>query len=146
MPGKWTKKKINNEKKKEAAPLSISLPSSSRLSFSYSFFDVPTSAGQRFPFELSIYPHLTTSVGRRLPLSLCFSLLVPWPVSSKLFEVSTHHSIFIPAPFFKFHIFFLFLSKTWVPIHDWHRCVRGRKKSMGSFDMVVGVGMSLYLE
>lgn len=110
------------------------------------FFDVPTSAGQRFPFELSIYPHLKTSVGRRLPLSLCFSLLVPWPVSSKLFEVSTHHSIFIPAPFFKFHIFFLFLSKTWVPIHDWHRCVRGRKKSMGSFDMVVGVGMSLYLE
>lgn len=33
-----------------------------------------------------------------------------------------------------------------MPIHDWLPCARDRIKSMGSFDMVVGVGMSLDLK
>lgn len=157
MPEKWTKKKINNKKKGSGSFVPFPFPPRLLLSFYYSFFNVPTSAGQSFSsilltLNLSAPHNVRRSVGRSvdaslpLSLSLSVSLVVPWPVSSKLFEVNTDHSIFIPALFFKFLTFFLFLSKTWMPIHDWLPCARDRIKSMGSFDMVVGVGMSLDLK
>lgn len=140
--------------------MTLSFPPRLLLSFSYSFFNVPTSAGQSFSSILLTLnlsaPHnvrrsVGRSVGRRLPPSLSLSLFLFLPRRAvacvlKLFEVNTHHSIFIPALFFKFLMFFLFLRKTWMPIHDWLPCARDRIKSMGSFDMVVGVGMSLDLK